>query len=319
MNYKSVNISYLGMPSDYCYSLVPLIIKKLGYKIQITNPLRADLVIYGPFYNKNYARLRWLPRSWRLMASLVIDLVAKELSMRHQPPITLFHTAENVRHNHVHTDFSISYDLDVESKRHIRHPYWMEIVDWSHEGVAGNNNRRFGELLNIKALMKPLGYQIISRDRKAVLVTSHLNELRSNCLQSTKKIMQVDGFGPYFDKNIRDHNRSNFSKKKILENYSFNLCPENSVAPGYITEKIPEAFAAGCLPITYVDESVGIDFNSEAMINLRSSKYENITHLRETLLGKNSLLRFADIPLITKEPSINPLIYFIKSMMESVK
>ena len=62
---------------------------------------------------------------------------------------------------------------------------------------------------------------------------------------------------------------SDFRKSDILQQYAFNLCPENGLYPGYATEKIPEAFAAGCLPIAYVDESVCVDFNPKAFVNLQ--------------------------------------------------
>jgi len=38
--------------------------------------------------------------------------------------------------------------------------------------------------------------------------------------------------------------------------------------PGYCTEKIPEAFMADCLPITWADSNVAVDFNPDAMVNL---------------------------------------------------
>ena len=46
------------------------------------------------------------------------------------------------------------------------------------------------------------------------------------------------------------------------------MCPENGLYPGYYTEKIPEAFYSGCLPITWADENIVADFNSRAFLNL---------------------------------------------------
>lgn len=38
-------------------------------------------------------------------------------------------------------------------------------------------------------------------------------------------------------------------KNELIRKYKYNICPENSFAHGYITEKIFEAFANGCIPI----------------------------------------------------------------------
>ena len=36
-----------------------------------------------------------------------------------------------------------------------------------------------------------------------------------------------------------------------MKQFKFNICPENSRANGYITEKIFEAIISGCIPIYY--------------------------------------------------------------------
>ena len=123
LHQKTIRISCHGTPSDYGTSLVPLIIQSLGYKIQWVRPAWADFLIYGSFYDVHAPRLRWLPRAWREKAGQWIDIVENELSKRKLPPVTLFHTAENLRHDHIHADFSISHDLNVQSDRHFRLPY----------------------------------------------------------------------------------------------------------------------------------------------------------------------------------------------------
>ena len=320
MSRKSIRIACLGVPSDYRAGLVPLIIQSLGYKIEWTGANRADLVIYGSFYNVNAPRLRWLPRLWRKRVSAYLGALEQELSKRCLPPITLFHTAENLRHDHIKADYAISHDLDFQSKNHFRLPYWMEMIDWSHEGIIGNSNPRYGELLKLERLKAPLGDQFLGRNQRAVLITSHLREPRAACYTTLKKLMPVDGMGPYFDKGIKDHHQSNFLKKNILENYAFNLCPENGVYPGYVTEKIPEAFAAGCLPITIVDDSVDVDFNPRAMINMATFvNIHNAGDVNIEVLSSQfriaNLKAFAEEPLLKKNPSLQGLRAFLNEII----
>jgi hypothetical protein len=317
MSQKTIRIACLGTPSDYCTSLVPLIIQSLGYKIEWVSPIRADLVIYGSFYDVNAPRLRWLPRSWRQRAGAIVNLVTNELAKRRIPPLTLFHTAENLRHNHIKADFKISHDLNVPAESHFRLPYWMEVVDWSHEGVVGNANPRYGELLKLERLQIPLGDQFLKREQKAILVTSHMREPRLSCYENLKKILPVDGMGPYFDQSIKDHHSSKFFKKEILQNYALNLCPENGIHPGYVTEKIPEAFAAGCLPITFVDPSVSADFNSNAFINLATIPENNFQVLEELLNSEVRLRSHAAEPLILNLPSAMPFQKWVQNVVSA--
>jgi hypothetical protein len=244
---KTIRIACLGTPADYSTSLVPLVIQSLGYKIAWVRPVQADLLIYGSFYDIHAPRLRWLPRAWRARAGQWIDIAEKELSKRKLSPVTLFQTAENLRHDHISADYSISHDLNVYSDRHFRLPYWMEMVDWSREGLYGNSNPRFGMLLTLDQMQKPLGREFLERQCKAIILSSHLREPRASCLRAVQQFIPVDGFGPYFDQRIKSHHDSHFFKYDLLKNYAFNLCPENGLFPGYVTEKIPEAFVASRL------------------------------------------------------------------------
>lgn len=315
-SYKTIQIACLGTPSDYRTSLVPLIIQSLGYKINWVSPIRADLVVYGPFYDVNAPRLRWLPRVWRYRVSELFDAVENELLKRRLPPLTLFHTGENIRHNHIKADFAISHDLNISLERHFRLPYWMEVIDWSHEGIVGNSNPRYGELLQLEKLLAPLGDNFLKRAQKAVLITSHLREPRAFCLEALKKVMAVDGMGPYFDKEIKDHHQSNFRKKDILKNYAFNLCPENSAYPGYMTEKIPEAFMAGCLPITYVDIGVSVDFNPKAFINLYQFKSSDDQDVLGWMAIELKSHKYAEEALLLSKPKLNSLKLYVQSFID---
>jgi hypothetical protein len=193
----------------------------------------------------------------------------------------------------------------------------MEVIDWSHEGLSGNRNPRYGELLKLDRLRAPLGDQFLKRAQKAVLISSHLREPRAFCLSVLQKVMLVDGMGPYFDKSIKNHHSSNFCKKDILQRYAFNLCPENCIYPGYVTEKIPEAFAAGCLPISYVDESVAIDFNPLALINLALIIENDSEQLEETFKSSKDLEKYSQQSLVLETPSIFGLKNFISNICAS--
>ena len=213
---KMIKIATEGTPHDYQSSLMPIVIESMGYKISWVEPAQADLLILGPFLKKDKKQFGWCPKPLRpLMTSINQSIGASKNTRVHQP-IKIFHTQENERHDFVDADYSISFDLGVQSNKHFRFPYWMEMIDWSHEGVIGNSNPRYGELLKLSTLMSPLGEGFLKRGGKCALLSSHLREPRASLYEALGKIIPTQGFGAFFDKKIKDHHSSGFLKKITL-------------------------------------------------------------------------------------------------------
>lgn len=316
---KNIRIATLGTPHDYQYSLLPIAINALGYKIDWVAPTKADLLILGPFLDPQKKKYGWCPKPLRSLVSSVDQPLQELLNTRKYQPIKLFHTQENVRFDQVQADYSISFDLGVQSDTHLRFPYWMEMLDWSHEGIAGNTNPRYGELMKISALMSPLGKQFLTRGNSCAMLSSHLREPRGSLYRAIEKIISTQGFGAHFDNSVKDHHSSGLLKKDILEKFSFNLCPENGLYPGYYTEKIPEAFNSGCLPITWADENISADFNPRAFLNLHSFAAQGYESAITQLLDSQNLEQFSNESLLTSEPTLEPLKERIKLIISSIK
>jgi hypothetical protein len=132
------------------------------------------------------------------------------------------------------------------------------------------------------------------------------------------KNFTVNGYGPYFNKNISHHNFNPLSKKEILKKYAFNLCPENSLYPGYYTEKVPEAFLGQSLPLTWADNNINHDFNEKSFVNLLNYTKDNYLEISELLKDESFLKKFTSEPLLLKEPNLNQEIIFIKKIFDSI-
>lgn len=309
---RSVRISTAGCPSDYSHGLFPIIAQSLGYQLDWVAPNQADLLILGPFIKPDSKKLKWCPKPLRPAVNSILDLS----STAKISPLRVFHSAENLRHDTVPADYSISFDLNVSSEQHFRLPYWMEMIDWSHEGIIGNQNPRYGKLMTIQRLMQPLGNRFLEKDRRVAFLSSHIREPRKTLYEAVEKVMPVTGFGAYFDKTIENHHLSGFLKFELLQEYGFNLCPENGMYPGYYTEKIPEAFFADCLPITWTDENVQIDFNPLAFINLGPMSWCNYAPLTEIINSSQALQDYTSQALLLRAPSILPFRDFVKRILE---
>ena len=313
----AIRVSTIGAPGDYKSSLIPAIFKSLNYQIEWVKPHECDLLILGPFENFNNKKLTWCPKPLRPLISNFQQIIESATSQRSSRPLTLFQTGENIRPDHTKSDYSISFDLGISNHHHFRAPYWMEMVDWSSEGVTGNQNPRYGRLLDLDRLLQPLGDDFLKRPPIAAIFASHLREPRGTLLKAVKKQIEVREFGMSFNPNIKNHLESGIIKYDELQHFAFNLCPENGMFPGYYTEKIPEAFMAGCLPISWADENVKVDFNPKAFINLAPMSANGFQDLGELLHSKDTLYKYASEPLLIHRPTLDPLKYFLCNLLKT--
>jgi hypothetical protein len=314
---KTLRIAALGTASDFKHSLLPCVIQSTGIDLQWVKPTESDLLILGSFYHE-LKRYRWIPKPLRPSPSEEGDFLWQHLGGRRTKPMTVFLTGENIRHNVFPTDYSISFDITINTPSHFRLPYWMEMVDWSHEDITGNTNPRYGSLLSLDRLYQPLGKAFLDKPRKAVLFASHLREPRKTLLEVLKKQMDVVEYGKHFDPSIKSHHQSGFQKREVLRNFGYNLCPENGMYPGYYTEKIPEAFMGDSLPISWADSNIAIDFNPNAFINLAPMMASHYAELGEILTSKDRLAGFAQEPLLLQKPSIQPFVHFISEITKKI-
>jgi len=105
-------------------------------------------------------------------------------------------------------------------------------------------------------------------------------------------------------------------KREFCNRYKFCLAFENSSAPGYLTEKLFDAWAAGCVPVYWGDERVGDDINTKCFIHARDfDSWESLADhvmevdhspaLYESYL-KQPLLRLRRLPTeLTDEAFLN--------------
>lgn len=162
--------------------------------------------------------------------------------------VRIFYTPENIRPDYNIADYSIDFDYVNFSDRHLRLPFAF----WSFYGkpnLEEMNNRI--SLLPQKT--KFCGF---------VVSNSGLTDKRDAFFDALSAYKHVDSGGRW--KNNIGGNVEN--KVCFLKSYKFNLCFENSSYPGYLTEKLFDAFMAGCVPIYWGDTSLRCSKNSKDSI-----------------------------------------------------
>jgi len=330
---KELHIALCWTNWDFQNSLIFSLIKKLSKrKIIITKPYKADLVIYGS-YNWNdtlkklnvYSLLRnKFSRNKKIISFIdkyEMRLINRSFFNRSYKPLTLHYITEPQRNDSLKTDFVISQNLGVQSDRHLYDGNWKESCDWKHEGIERPITQyplRNGKFININDLIIPQKKEFLSKPKKICFITTHLPEPKKTFYEVFSNHFIVDGYGYCFEKNFNKKKEVHYrkvSKIEIMKNYAFNLCPENSIHPGYTSDRVLTAFIGKCLPITWVDQNINYEFNPKAFVNLNDHFQDNFVSIINNLKDDNFLIQFSKEPLLLKRPNLEKEIKFVEKIL----
>jgi alpha(1,3/1,4) fucosyltransferase len=219
---------------------------------------------------------------------------------------------ENVRPNYEFYRFSISSDIDDYEGRNFRLPNWYEEIAWSDDLRGPKGPAQFHgyeERLDLEHLLMPPKVSSYVRKKFCCLVTSYREGHRALAAEALGQIGPVDIFGNVTGAPLRR------SKYELLGDYRFNLCFENSIFPGYYTEKPVHAWAAGCIPLYFSDPYYSVDFNPRAMINRISfpSLQAFVDKVAEVNASDALFAEFQKEPLLIRRPTLDPLVSFLRA------
>jgi len=150
----------------------------------------------------------------------------------------------------------ISYHLHLQD-HHFRFPHWVSVCNlWK------NTSWRFTPDHDADIVPAQLTtVRLTSPDKFACAIFGNRQHLRYMATQLLERFGKVDIFGKSVGRPI-------FSKMAVMPEYKFNLCFENSILPGYVTEKALQAKMAGCIPLYWGDPAYRVDFNAKSLINI---------------------------------------------------
>ena len=218
--------------------------------------------------------------------------------------ILISYIGENVKPDFNYCHYSLSFDFDTYNGRNFRLPHWFLYLNWWNEA-----NAHYAKISELEHKYSPV--DIYNRDKFCSIVISNPVQNRIDAYNSLSKYEQVDGFGTVFG----EHCNSN--KLDILKDYRFNICFENSISNGYITEKLLQAKIAGCIPIYYGDDSVKFDFNEKCFIDSR--KFNDNKELTKYIAElDNNADKFDEIcsePLFNILPNLDNLNNFLRRII----
>ena len=159
--------------------------------------------------------------------------------IKHSKAVKIFYTGENERPDLDFADYSLSFDFDTYGGRNYRLPHWYLYVNW------WNDPDKTIAKISPEELYNKDPEEIWNRKNFCCIMIGNPVQNRMEVAKKLNEYNEVHGYGKVFG------NYFDGKKGDVLKHYRFNICFENSITEGYVTEKLLEAKAAGCIPIYY--------------------------------------------------------------------
>ena len=142
-----------------------------------------------------------------------------------------------------------------------------------------------------------------------MIVSNPMSYHRNYIAYKLNKYKKVDIFGNCFLKNTnRKISNKSADNHIIFSEYKFVICCENSVNDDYITEKLPEAFCGGTIPIYYGAPNVANYFNTKAFIeynSLNKSLNKMIDKIIQLDNDESEYFNYIRQPIFTQQNMLN--------------
>jgi hypothetical protein len=174
-------------------------------------------------------------------------------------------TSENVRPP-FQKDFNLffSFDQDTYGGTNFYLPLWQLHLD--HEEKHGrplNPNSALGRKVSQAELLeeRQLPDRRFNERKFACVFLANPQPTRLRLIEELAKYGEVDVFGLYSGRSVKN-------KYEIARDYNFMLCPENDLFPGYVTEKLLDAYMCEVVPLYWGDLGADEHINRKSFLNL---------------------------------------------------
>lgn len=223
--------------------------------------------------------------------------------------VKILYSAENFAPDFNLYDYAIGFEKLIYQDRYLYFPNYLM-------------NLKYQKDLE-RAKKKHLQTILQKKDFCSMVVSSgERSQTRIKFFEELCKYKRVDSGGKYLNNIGCKPGEGVIDKYQFQTKYKFAMAFENSKHPGYCTEKLVEAFAAGAVPIYWGDPDVAQIFNTKAMIVLESAvDFEKVIERIKEVDNDDMLYR-----QMLKEPALNnidvwerwsnKLEFFLKQIIE---
>ena len=181
-----------------------------------------------------------------------------------------------------------------ESEKYMRFPLWILYLFEPEDGYP-----------EIKEKIDEINGRRSSVDRTgAVLIASHDHfGTREDILEGLADVVEVKCAGKWMNNTTELQMQYHDDKLQYLQQFRFNICPENVDAPGYVTEKIFDAYRTGTIPIYHgagnIPEPDIIRPESAILWDYDTDNRDNIALIRKLISDNVYYEKFVSCPKLT--------------------
>jgi hypothetical protein len=256
-------------------------------------------------------------RTYRFLASHTnagIDFSKSKYSPNQQPSklakYSIFFTGENERPPFGDWDCYLSFDLNSYGGKNAYLPLWWLT---SSDLIRPTVSPYLGRSITLDEMLAPRQSNYGNRKKFCVAFIGKAYPFRMQAIAALSAIGKVDVFGGI---------ARNSGKKVALEKYEtsqkykFVFAFENDLFPGYVTEKAPEAWATGAVPLYWGSDPSGY-LNQKALINMANFKNLEgfVDHVADVAVSPKSWESIACQPILSKRPNINDVISVLRTAL----
>ena len=191
----------------------------------------------------------------------------------------------------------LSFELDNSISKNIYLPFWVT---------------RLGE--NLEEVQSKIEKMVLTRVPKksktkfACAFVGNPEPKRMMFIKEFSKHFSIDLFGTTFNNPIEN-------KSKILDEYRFNVCFENDLYPGYVTEKAFESWESEAIPIWWgLDEAKFL--NPDSLIDVAFLGFDQAIHkVKEIASSEEEMHLLVSQPILSKPYDLINLVDTMRELL----
>jgi hypothetical protein len=228
----------------------------------------------------------------RGLAKLVIQSAAERPS-KDPGCLTIWYSGENIRPPLSNKfDAYLSFDLDSFGGRNTYFP----LIFLSLNPYQLNTQKRLGKEYDLEVLLN--NRELKSKKiPNSVCIIAGKHPIRKAVVEEFQKYFRVDVFGGMSNTPVNE-------KYSVAKNYQYMFCLENDLYPGYVTEKLVEAYVCETVPLYWGATDGNTYLNSRSFMNLRDFEDIATWAKRVSSISETQYLEIYEQPLLQSEPPI---------------
>ena len=216
--------------------------------------------------------------------------------------ILIWYTGENIKPP---KGYDVTLSFESTSGKNIYWPLWATYINLSESRDL--RDREYLPTLDV--LLARRSVDISEKKLKGVMFLSDKHDPRYQLARRLEDLDLVDTFGHAFGRPVP-------SKAELSKKYLFQICFENTIQDGYITEKIIESWLAESIPIYRGIEREDY-LNSKAFIQCYGLNDEQIIARINELISNPKLAKeLLEEPILSRPFDFNCFLEILKSTIK---